>query len=273
MLLKKLDAEDVYSAFIKFYEILQESIEDAIKLIDKWLREAAGRYKESDLGELIRNANGYIKNAFEFILQKTEAYANEMFGKGVWKLKKAQKKAVSEVKNPNVELVNPKHPHDYTMKSNYGEMMVDIDIEKEGKFKRVSNFRVTSLKDKGHHGIDGIYRNLNPPPDFIIVDAKYLGSEKALKETFAPRMSARKNSKIKNSKRQMDSAWIRGNLPDSISDENLLLEIQASLKNGRVDSVAAKIDNKGKVTYYQLDENGNVMYNEDKPKIYKIHKE
>ena len=82
MLLKKLDAEDVYSAFIKFYEILQESIEDAIKLIDKWLREAAGRYKESELGELIRNANGYIKKALGVIQTKIDEFAQKMFGKG-----------------------------------------------------------------------------------------------------------------------------------------------------------------------------------------------
>ena len=82
MLLKKLDAEDVYSAFIKFYEILQESIEDAIKLIDKWLREAAGRYKESELGELIRNANGYIKKALGVIQTKIDEFAQKMFRKG-----------------------------------------------------------------------------------------------------------------------------------------------------------------------------------------------
>ena len=81
MLLKKLDAEDVYSTFIKFYEILQESIEDAIKLIDKWLREAAGRYKESDLGELIRNANGYIKKAWGVIQTKIEEFGERDFGK------------------------------------------------------------------------------------------------------------------------------------------------------------------------------------------------
>lgn len=86
MLLKKLDAEDVYSAFIKFYEILQESIEDAIKLIDKWLREAAGRYKESELGELIRNANGYIKKALGVIQTKIDEFGERVFGKGIRKV-------------------------------------------------------------------------------------------------------------------------------------------------------------------------------------------
>ena len=122
------------------------------------------------------------------------------------------------------------------MKSNYGEMKTDIDLEKNGVYQRVSNFRVTSLKDKGHHGIDGIYRNMNPPPDFIIVDSKYLGTEKALNEAFAPTMSR-----------------VKGGL------EQILEEIRTSIRRKRVDSVAAKIDNTGKLTYYKLDTYGKVM--------------
>ena len=133
-------------------------------------------------------------------------------------------------------MVNIEHPHDYTMKSNYGEMKTDIDFEKNGGYQRVSNFRVTSLKAKGHHGIDGIYRNMNPPPDFIIVDSKYLGTEKALNEAFAPTMSR-----------------VKGGL------EQILEEIRTSIRRKRVDSVAAKIDNTGKLTYYKLDTYGKVM--------------
>lgn len=155
------------------------------------------------------------------------------------------------------------------MKSNYGEMKTDIDLEKNGGYQRVSNFRVTSLKAKGHHGIDGIYRNMNPPPDFIIVDSKYLGTEKAVNEAFAPTMS-----KVKGG-RQMDSKWIEKNLADSIDDDDLLFEILDSIGNGRVDSVAAKIDNTGKLTYYQLDNYGKVKLDEmtNSPIIYNINKE
>ena len=60
-LLKKLDAEDVYKAFIKFYNKINESTEEAIKIINQWLLEAEKRYNETDLSELIRNANEYIK--------------------------------------------------------------------------------------------------------------------------------------------------------------------------------------------------------------------
>ena len=182
---------------------------------------------------------------------------------------KEQLDAVSDIKKPNEELVNAEHPHDFTMKSNYGEMKTDIDLEKDGRYQRVSNFRVTSLTDKGHHGIDGIYKNMNPPPDFIIVESKYLGAEEAVNESFAPTMS-----KVKNG-RQMDSEWIKKNLLDSIADEQLLEEIRISIRRKRVDSVAAKIDKKGNITYYQLDADGKVITDgvTNSPIIYNINKE
>ena len=81
-LLKKLDAEDVYKAFIKFYNKLNESTEEAIKIINQWLLEAEKRYNETDLSELIRNANEYIRKAIEFIQTKIDEFAQKMFGKG-----------------------------------------------------------------------------------------------------------------------------------------------------------------------------------------------
>lgn len=203
--------------------------------------------------DLVKGLKG--KNAK---IKKEASFANQ-----------SQIDAVSGVKDPNVELINVEHPHDYTMKSNYGEMKTDIDLEQNGGYQRVSDFRVTSLKDKGHHGIDGIYKNMNPPPDFIIVDSKYLGTEKAVAEAFAPTMS-----KVKNG-RQMDSDWIKKNLQGSITDEQLLEEIRTAIRRKRVDSVAAKIDNTGKLTYYQLDNDGKVMLDKitNSPIIYNINKE
>ena len=81
-LLKKLDAEDVYKAFIKFYNKINESTEEAIKIINQWLLEAEKRYNETDLSELIRNANEYINKAIEFIQTKIDEFAQKMFGKG-----------------------------------------------------------------------------------------------------------------------------------------------------------------------------------------------
>ena len=180
---------------------------------------------------------------------------------------KEQLDAVSDIKKPNEELVNAEHPHDFTMKSNYGEMKTDIDLERNGGYQRVSNFRVTSLKDKGHHGIDGIYKNMNPPLDFIIVESKYLGAEEAVNESFAPTMS-----KVKNG-RQMDSEWIDKNLEKSISDD-LYDEIVDAIDRKKVDFVASKVTNDGNITYYKLDSSGKIMRDSDNiPVIYHINKE
>ena len=55
---------------------------EAIKIINQWLLEAEKRYNETDLSELIRNANEYINKAIEFIQTKIDEFAQKMFGKG-----------------------------------------------------------------------------------------------------------------------------------------------------------------------------------------------
>ena len=148
-------------------------------------------------------------------------------------------------------------------------MVVDVDLEGTGHIERISMRRITALDAPMHHGIDGIYRNMNPPPDFIIVESKYLGAEEAVNESFVPTMS-----KVKNG-RQMDFKWIEKNLKSSISDKELLYEINQSLTNNRVVSVAAKIDNKGNITYYKLDTDGKILLDDisNSPIIYNIDKE
>ena len=49
-------------------------------------------------------------------------------------------------------------------------MYVDVDLEETGHIKRISLKRVTSLDEDMHHGIDGIYENLTPPPKYLVVD-------------------------------------------------------------------------------------------------------
>ena len=57
-------------------------------------------------------------------------------------------------------------------KGNYGEMKMDIFFERMG-CKRISYDRVESLDDKIKQGIDGVYECKNPPPKYIIREAKY----------------------------------------------------------------------------------------------------
>ena len=105
-LLKKLDAEDVYKAFIKFYNKLNESLEEAIKIINQWLLEAEKRYNETDLSELIRNANEYIRKAIEFIQTKIDEFAQKMFGKGNITLDVKLLKETSSNSKKTIKFVN-----------------------------------------------------------------------------------------------------------------------------------------------------------------------
>ena len=274
-LLKKLDAEDTYTAFVKFRQTLQASTEEAVATINGWLKKAENQYKETELAELLSTANECMDKAVEFVQAKVDEFGWKVFGRedalqkinklsefGIDRQKKIIKILEESPEGTIAQLSN-------LQKGNYGEMKTDIDLEKDGRYQRVSNFRVTSLTDKGHHGIDGIYKNMNPPPDFIIVESKYLGAEEAVNESFVPTMS-----KVKNG-RQMDFKWIEKRLEGSIDDKKLLKKIQKALQNNRVDSVAAKIDKKGNITYYQLDADGKVITDgvTNSPIIYNINKE
>ena len=214
-----------------------------------------------------------MNKAVEFVQAKIDEFGWKVFGRedalqkinklsefGIDRQKKIIKILEESPEGTIAQLSN-------LQKGNYGEMKTDIDLEKDGRYQRVSNFRVTSLTDKGHHGIDGIYKNMNPPPDFIIVESKYLGAEEAVNESFAPTMS-----KVKNG-RQMDSEWIDKNLEKSVSDD-LYDEIVDAIDRKKVDFVASKVTNDGNITYYKLDSSGKIMRDSDNiPVIYHINKE
>ena len=50
-LLKKLDAEDIHTAFVKFRQTLQASTEEAVATINGWLKKAENQYKETALAK------------------------------------------------------------------------------------------------------------------------------------------------------------------------------------------------------------------------------
>lgn len=70
---------------------------------------------------------------------------------------------------------------------------MDVDLEGTGHIKRISMQRVTSLDAPMHHGIDGLYENMTPPPKYFVVDSKYLSSEASKADTIAPTISNTKN--------------------------------------------------------------------------------
>ena len=87
-------------------------------------------------------------------------------------------------------------------KGNYGEMKMDIFFERMG-CKRISYDRVESLDDKIKQGIDGVYECKNPPPKYIIKEAKYDTSQLRT---------------LPNGTKQMSDEWIfnQGRLEKSV---------------------------------------------------------
>lgn len=127
-------------------------------------------------------------------------------------------------------------------KGNYGEMKTDADLRQKG-YERISKDVVTSLNDKGHQGIDGVYYNPNGKPKYMIVDAKYGSAQ--LSETADGK--------------QMSEKWIDNRLDVSVGKEKAdEIRLEKILQPDNVGSYISHIDEKGNVTYDRLNEEGNV---------------
>lgn len=132
-----------------------------------------------------------------------------------------------------------------TEKGNYGEMKTDIEMEEQG-WKRISTDTVTSIDDKGHQGIDGVYERVNPETgekEYCVVESKYGTSEL--------------NEHTSDGK-QMGENWIDKRLDDAVGKEKAD-EIRESkiLNPDSVSSYISRIDKDGYVELTKLDSNAN----------------
>lgn len=128
-------------------------------------------------------------------------------------------------------------------KGNYGEMKTDQDLQDKG-YERISKDTTTSIEDKGHQGIDGVYENPDGVPQYIIVDAKYGSS--TLGDTADGK--------------QMSDSWIDKRLDDSVGkDKADDIRMEKLLNPDNVGSYVSHISEDGKVTYDKLDDNANVI--------------
>ena len=80
-LLKKLDAEDILTAFVKFCQTLQASTEEAVATINGWLKKAENRYKETELAKLLSTTNECMNKAVEFVQAKVDEFGRRVFGR------------------------------------------------------------------------------------------------------------------------------------------------------------------------------------------------
>ena len=130
-------------------------------------------------------------------------------------------------------------------KGNYGEMKTDIEMEEQG-WTRISTDTVTSIDDKGHQGIDGVYERVNPETgekEYRVVESKYGTSEL--------------NEHTRDGK-QMGENWIDKRLDDAVGKEKAD-EIRESkiLNTDSVSSYISRIDKDGNVELTKLDSNAN----------------
>lgn len=58
-------------------------------------------------------------------------------------------------------------------KGRFGEMMADDWAAKQNPPWEKVNGPAATMNTPGHHGLDAVYRNPSPPPDYFVTDAKY----------------------------------------------------------------------------------------------------
>ena len=105
-------------------------------------------------------------------------------------------------------------------------------------------------RDKGvfENGIDGVYKNATPPPDYVLVEAKYnTGS-----------LGYTKDGK------QMSDGWLRGDktkfnrIQDAVSESEAAM-IDDAMKGGQVEKWLVRVDEQGAVSKRLLDSAGNLV--------------
>lgn len=109
----------------------------------------------------------------------------------------------------------------------YGEIISDNWMANH-KFENLlpEHRRVRSLNDKPRgRGIDGIYKNTNPPPPYVVTETKFRTAGGEYIDEDGTK-STQLLSMTKGSGKQMSNLWIERRLPDEIADKKLLADIR-----------------------------------------------
>ncbi|GAB2023802.1 hypothetical protein RyT2_28830 [Pseudolactococcus yaeyamensis] len=146
-------------------------------------------------------------------------------------------KIMNGVENGDIPLTNN------FQKGNYGEMKMDKYFEDKG-YTRISKDRVTSLNQKGHQGIDGVYYKPDGNPPYVIAEAKY-GSSKLGKT---------------NDGKQMSEDWLKGvNSGRDKLAEAVGLDLAEEIRGAGYGSELVKVSDKGLISSKLLDASGKVV--------------
>lgn len=113
----------------------------------------------------------------------------------------------------------------------YGEAQADTYMEEDG-FQKLNEDIVKVGDDPLGKGIDGVWKNTNPPPEYVITEAKYGTSQL---------------SKLKDGTKQMSDKWVFDRLGDAV-DEDTELQIRDAQVRGQVEKWLLQVDENGNVT-------------------------
>jgi hypothetical protein len=129
-------------------------------------------------------------------------------------------------------------------KGQYGEARAKTYMQDEHP-----NLQKTG-RDKGvfENGIDGVYKNKTPPPDYVLVEAKYNKAS----------MGYTKDGK------QMSDGWLTGKntgfdrIGDAVGREEAA-QVRKSLDTGKTEKWLLRVDEQGGVSKRLLDVSGNMI--------------
>ena len=155
---------------------------------------------------------------------------------------RAQSRIVSSVeKNPGLIRENKEI-------GNYGEMKMDVELQKAG-FKKVSSRNVTSLNQHTETGIDGVYYNKGSDT-YLILDAK-AGKGAHLGQTLDGK--------------QMSKSWVLNRLKADVGESNYNAILHA-WSEGRVALGVCKVNTETfQCSYQLLDENAMIVQTVSSP--------
>lgn len=96
----------------------------------------------------------------------------------------------------------------------------------------------------GQTGIDGVYKNPNPPPDYIVTEVKY--------------GDAQLNKGLADGTNQMDDVWVKKRLQDKVGI-NEARAIEKAMNEGRVEKWLVRVGEDGATRAKKIGQHGNVI--------------
>ena len=131
----------------------------------------------------------------------------------------------------------------HTIEGSLGEYQADKLFAAQGHTKLSHAGKLMGVLDRPQGpGLDGVWRNATPPPEFIITETKT-----TTQPGDSPRLS----------KGQMSNAWVlRGKRLSRAVGEKQAKQIQLAMLKGQVSKRVLHIDHAGKLTQYTVDAAG-----------------